>query len=68
MYVVLLGLGIYVWQRGVEQSLEDLGWVWGLLEGLGDEGQRLGEKRARGSDRKRMRQAKPGRGRMRGGW
>ena len=72
MWVVILALGAYVWQRGFDKSLEDFGWVWGLLEGLGDEGQRVGGQRARGREyeAKRMKQAQAGRrGRTRGaGW
>ena len=72
MYATILGVGVYVWNRGLEQSIEDFGWVYGLLEGLGDEGQKVGNKRARGSryEADRIRQAKAGRrGRTRGaGW
>lgn len=47
MWVAVLGVGMYVWQRGFEQSVEDFGWVWGLLMGLEDEGERIGGQRAR---------------------
>ena len=70
MYATLLGVGMYVWQRGLEQSLEDFGWVWGLLEGFSEEGQRVGNQRAKGSEREARRQAQAGkRSRYRGaGW
>ena len=66
-------VGVYVWQRGVEQSVEDFGWVWGLLVGLGEEGERIGGQRARGRERDARRVRGPGagagkRGRTRGSW
>ena len=66
-------IGVYIWQRGLEQSVEDFGWLWGLLGGLGEEGERIGKQRARGreSDARRMRGAGAGagrRGRTRGSW
>ena len=71
-YVSLAGLGVYVYQRGPKQSVEDFGWVAGLLEGLFDEGQRVGDRRAKGSEREAQRawQARQGgRRRTRGaGW
>lgn len=71
-FVLLAASVVYVWQRGVEQSLEDFGWLWGLIEGLGDEGQRMGDRRAKGREREaqRAKYASTGRrGRTRGaGW
>ena len=63
-------LGVYVWQRGFDQSLEDFGYVWGLLQGLGDEGERIGRQKLRGRERDARRMAGAGkRGRTRGaGW
>jgi len=63
-------LGWYVYQRGVEQSIEDAGYVFGLLAGLGDEGERIGKSKGR----QKMRDSKSAgygnpRGRTRGaGW
>lgn len=51
MWAVVAGLGVYVWQRGVEQSVEDFGWVWGLLAGLGEEGKKIGGRKAAGRER-----------------
>ena len=66
MHAALLAVGGYVWQRGLEQSLEDFGWVWGLIEGFSQEGQRVGTQRARRSEREARRQAQAGmRGRYR---
>ena len=71
-FALLAASVLYVWQRGLEQSLGDFGWLWGLLEGLGDEGQRMGDRRARGREREaqRVKHASAGRrGRTRGaGW
>jgi len=67
MWVGMAGLGWYVWQRGVEQSLEDAGWVWGLLAGLEEEGERVGWRRAGRREREVCNAGK--RGRTRGaGW
>lgn len=70
MWAALIGAGIYVSQRGVEQSVEDLGWVWGLLAGLGEEGGKLGGQKAKGKQRAARRMAGSGpRRRTRGaGW
>ena len=70
MWVTIIGLGFYVWQRGAEQSVEDFGWVWGLFEGLGKEGQNIGGRKAAGKERAARRAAGSGsRGRTRGaGW
>ncbi|KAL8712271.1 MAG: hypothetical protein Q9220_003422 [cf. Caloplaca sp. 1 TL-2023] len=70
VYGGVVGVGMWVYQRGVEQSVEDLGWVVGLLAGLGEQGERVGHAKAAG----RARQARnipkgSGRGRTRGaGW
>ena len=70
LWLAVSGLGVYVWQRGFDQSVEDFGYVWGFLQGLGDEGERIGGQKARGRERnvKRMAGASK-RGRTRGaGW
>lgn len=63
-------LGVYVYQRGVEKSLEDFGWVVGLLVGLGEQGQQVGHAKAAGREREARRIPKGSpRGRTRGaGW
>ena len=70
IYAALLGIGVYMWQRGLDQSLEDFGWLWGLLEGFTEEGQRIGNRRARGSERQAHKHTQVGRkDRTRGaGW
>jgi len=52
----------------LEQSLEDVGWVIGLLAGLGDEGEKIGKAKGRQkmADAKRAQAGGP-RGRTRGG-
>ena len=62
-------LGVYVYHRGVEQSIEDLGWILGYLSELGDQGERIGQARAqkRAADARRVPKQAP-RGRTRGGW
>lgn len=64
------GLGVYVFQRGFDQSVEDFGYIWGFLQGLGGEGERIGGQKARGRERDARRMADAGkRGRTRGaGW
>ena len=62
-------LGLYVWQRGFDQSVEDFGYVWGFLSELGDQGERIGGQKARGKERDARRMAGASkRGRTRGGW
>ena len=61
-------IGFYVYQRGVEQSLEDFGWVLGYFAGLENEGERLGQTKGKA----KMNQARKSergapRGRTRGG-
>ena len=70
LWIVVGGLGVYVWQRGFDRSVEDFGYVWGFLEGLGNEGERIGGQKARGRERDARRMAGAGRrGRTRGaGW
>lgn len=72
LWLIVAAVGVYVWQRGVEASVEDLGWVLGYLAGLGDEGERIGKGRAarREGDARRIPRRQPGsRGRTRGaGW
>ena len=61
-------VGFYVYQRGVEQTLEDAGWLMGFLNGLGDEGEKIGKAKGRQkmADARRASAAGP-RGRTRGG-
>lgn len=70
LWLAVSGLGVYVWQRGFDQSVEDFGYVWGFLQGLGDEGERIGGQKARGRERNAKRMAGANnRGRTRGaGW
>lgn len=71
LYALMVGAGIYVWQRGIEQSLKELGWVVGLFMGLEDEGERIGRSRAAARDRdaRRIPRHMGLRGRTRGaGW
>ncbi|KAL8771151.1 MAG: hypothetical protein Q9209_003322 [Squamulea sp. 1 TL-2023] len=70
MYVSLGLIGVWIYQRGLEQSLEDLGWIIGLFAGLGEEGEKVGHARAAGRARDARRIPKAGyRGRTRGaGW
>ena len=61
-------LGFYVYQRGVEQSVEDLGWILGYLGGLEAEGDRIGHSRAqkKATDARGVPRSGP-KGRTRGG-
>ncbi len=70
MWGAMIGAGFYVWQRGLEQSIEDFGWVWGLLAGLREEGEKIGGRKGAGRERAARRMAGSGpRGRTRGaGW
>lgn len=72
LWLTVAAVGVYVWQRGVEATVEDLGWVVGYLAGLGDEGERIGKGQAarREGDARRIRRGQPGsKGRTRGaGW
>lgn len=70
-YALMVGAGIYVWQRGLEQSLKELGWVVGLIMGLEDEGERIGSSRATARDRdaRKIPRYRGSQGRTRGaGW
>ncbi|KAL8745738.1 MAG: hypothetical protein Q9190_002146 [Brigantiaea leucoxantha] len=70
MWAAVALLGLYVYQRGVEQSLEDLGWLIGIVAGLGERGQNIGQAKAAGRERnaQKMYRGNP-RGRTRGaGW
>ena len=61
-------LGFYVYQRGVEQSIEDLGWLMGYMAQMGDEGEKIGKTQARRKAAKASRVPGSGpRGRTRGG-
>ena len=51
MWIAMVGVGFYVYQRGVEQSVEDFGWVWGLLAGLGEQGGEIGGQKAAARER-----------------
>lgn len=70
MWIAVALVGVYVYQRGVDRSLEDFGWVMGLLQGLEGEGEVVGKQKARGRERDARRMAGAGkRGRTRGaGW
>ena len=69
LWVAIGGLGLYVWQRGFDQSVEDFGYIWGFLQGLGYEGERVGGQKARGKERVARRMAGSNtRGRTRGAW
>lgn len=70
LWVTVGMIGVYVWQRGFDRSLEDFGYVWGLFQALGDEGERVGVQKARSRERDARRMAGAGkRGRTRGaGW
>ena len=69
MWFAVGTLGLYVWQRGFDQSVEDFGYVWGFLSELGDQGQRIGGQKARSKERDARRMAGASkRGRTRGGW
>ncbi|KAL8753421.1 MAG: hypothetical protein Q9199_005065 [Rusavskia elegans] len=70
MYVSVIMVGVWVYQRGLEQSLEDLGWIIGLFAGLGEQGERMGHAKAarRAREAKKIPKANH-RGRTRGaGW
>ncbi|KAL9007160.1 MAG: hypothetical protein Q9188_000094 [Gyalolechia gomerana] len=68
MYVGVVIVGMWVYQRGVEQSLEDLGWLVGLLAGLSEQGERVGHAKAAGRTREARKVPKSSpRGRTRGG-
>lgn len=43
----VLGMGYYVKEHGLQHSLNQLGWLLGLLKGWWDEGWELGDQRAR---------------------
>ena len=70
LWGAVAGMGIYVYNRGVDQTVEDIGWVMGLFAGLEEEGQRVGQRRAAGrKGQARYLGKKTARGRTRGaGW
>lgn len=70
LWLAFGGLGVYVWQRGFDQSVEDFGYIWGFLQGLGNEGEWIGGQKARSRETDAWRTAGAGkRGRTRGaGW
>ena len=62
-------LGVYAYHRGLERSIEDLGWLLGYLGELESEGDRIGKTRAKrtAADARRVPKSGPNRGRSRGG-
>ncbi|KAL8854586.1 MAG: hypothetical protein Q9221_000621 [Calogaya cf. arnoldii] len=46
IYASVMLVGVWAYQRGLEQSLEDLGWIIGLFAELGDQGERMGHAKA----------------------
>lgn len=70
LWASLALVGFYVYQRGVEQSLEDLGWVLGFFAGLEDEGERIGKTKGRQkmADARRADSGGPRRRTRGGGW
>ena len=60
-------IGFYVYQRGLDQSLKDLGWLLGFLAQLGDEGEKIGQTKARGKAADARRAGSRPKGRTRGG-
>ena len=67
MWGLMAGVGLYVWQRGVERSLADVGWVVGLLMGLEEEGENIGARKAHAKARQAKMPPRGPRGRTRGG-
>ena len=67
---LMAAAGLYVWLNGVEQSMEDLGWVVGFIAGLENEGEAIGNMKASRRIREARRIPTRGRrGRTRGaGW
>lgn len=70
IYVSVAIVGMWMYQRGVEQSLDDLRWLMELLAGLSEQGERVGHARAAGRTREARKIPKSSpRGRTRGsGW
>ena len=68
MYASFAFVGIWVYQRGLEQSLEDMRWTIGLLAGLAEQGEQLGHAKAaeRQKDARRIPKGSS-RGRTQGG-
>ncbi|KAL8736272.1 MAG: hypothetical protein Q9166_000427 [cf. Caloplaca sp. 2 TL-2023] len=67
MYATVMLMGVWLYQRGVEQSLEDAGWILGLLGGLGEQGEQYGHAKAAQKEREVRRIPKGStRGRTRG--
>ncbi|KAL9116666.1 MAG: hypothetical protein Q9187_006809 [Circinaria calcarea] len=78
MYWISLGLrlalwtgiglvGFYVYQRGLDQSLEDLAGLLSFLAQLGDEGEKIGQTKAKRKAAEARRAGSGPRGRTRGG-
>ena len=71
LWTLVLGIGWYVYQRGSDQALEDVGWVWGLFEAYSAEGQKVGKSKARQKETEQWKHGHAGRatGRARNrGW
>jgi hypothetical protein len=45
-WILVAAVGLYVWHRGVEQTMEDVGWMIGFLAGLENEGENIGNAKA----------------------
>ena len=67
LWASVAAVGLYVYQRGVEQSFEDFGYVVGFLQGLGEEGQKVGGAKAKYRERD-ARRVSAKRARARGAW
>ena len=69
LWTLVLGVGFYVYERGPEDALQDLGWLVGVVMGLEKEGEirgnRVGREKMRDADRVRTR---GGTGRTRNRW
>lgn len=70
MWGAVVAAVTYIYYRGVAESVEDVGWVLGVLAGLESEGERVGKRRAAGRQREARNFGKrTPRGRTRGaGW
>ncbi|KAI4133512.1 MAG: hypothetical protein LQ341_006159 [Variospora aurantia] len=70
VYAMAMIIGVWIYQRGLEQSLEDLGWIVGLFAGLGEQGERVGHAKATRSakDARRIPKGNPKGRRRGGGW
>jgi hypothetical protein len=69
IYASIVGIGVYVYNRGLDQSIDDFTWLLQFLGELGQEGERIGQQKGK----QRMGQARSAgsgpKGRTRGaGW